>query len=369
MRRININYVQPGMELARNIYHSDGRILLRESVVLTDVFIYKLKEEGIFSLYINDDLSSSVDLVDIISEEARQQSIESIKQAYTSLERKSKINTQQVRAAIDRILEDILKNKDVLLNISDISAIDDYTMVHSVNVCIMSIMIGVNMMLGEKELRDLGIGAMLHDIGKASTDQYVVKKAVNLTPDEREEFQRHTEAGFEILRKYPGISLLSAHVAYQHHEFWDGTGYPRGMVGDKILNYARIVAVADTYDRLLDERYTQIPITTEQAIQVIRNRAGVHFDADIVSMLMSNIAVYPVGSIVELNQRFIAIVAKQNKDKPGSPIVRLIFDMDNESKLDETEIDLSTKKTIRITKTLKDWEIQDIFYQRQQQKE
>ena len=171
MRRININYVQPGMELARNIYHSDGRILLRESVVLTDVFIYKLKEEGIFSLYINDDLSSSVDLVDIISEEARQQSIESIKQAYTSLERKSKINTQQVRAAIDRILEDILKNKDVLLNISDISAIDDYTMVHSVNVCIMSIMIGVNMMLGEKELRDLGIGAMLHDIGKASTDQ------------------------------------------------------------------------------------------------------------------------------------------------------------------------------------------------------
>lgn len=358
-----MNYIRPGMELARNVYHADGRILLREGITISEVFINKLKEAGIYSLYIKDDLSGDVDIVDAISEEARRQSLDTIRDAYVSLEKKAKIDTQIIKATIDRILEEILSNRDVLLSICDISSIDDYTMVHSVNVCIMSVMIGVSMMLNEKDLRDLGIGALLHDIGKASIDQNVAHKPrIDLVDVEEDEFRRHTDTGFEILRRYQGISLLSAHVAFQHHENWDGSGFPRQLTGDRILNFARIVAVADTYDRLMDERYYKPPLSSEEAVDMIRSMAGKNLDPAVVEALMAHVAVYPTGSLVELNGIYLAIVIEQNNDKPGSPIVKMIFDKSIGQRLEEQVVDLSTKKTIRITKLLKEEEIQQIFY-------
>lgn len=358
-----MNYIRPGMELTRNIYHSDGRILLREGITISEIFMHKLIEAGVYSLYIKDDFSGDVDIVDAISEEARRQSMDTIRGAYVSLEKKAKIDTQVIKATIDRILEEILNNKDVLLSICDISSIDDYTMVHSVNVCIMSVMIGVSMLYKDKELRDLGIGALLHDIGKASIDQNVAHKPrLELMDVEEEEFRRHTDAGFEILRRYQGISLLSAHVAFQHHENWDGSGFPRQLSGDRILNYARIVAVADMYDRLMDERYYYPALSSEEAVDRIRSMAGKSMDPAVVEALMSHVAVYPTGALVELNGVYLAIVIQQNNEKPGSPIVKMLYDKSIGQKLDEQVVDLLTKKTIRITKLLKEEEIQQIFY-------
>lgn len=360
VRRLLTDKLMPGMIVARPIYNSDGRILLHSGIELDANYITRLSAMGIISVYVQDDLFGDVEIQDVVSEQTRIETMKTIKQNFSNLERKQRLNVHQVQGTVDRILDEVLQNANVLINLSDIRAFDDYTFGHSVNVCILSIITGISMGYQDTKLKELGIGALLHDIGKTMIDSSLLNKPGDLTHLEFQEVKCHTEYGFDILRQYNELSLLSAHIAFQHHERWDGQGYPRGLAAESIHEYARVVATVDVFDALMADRPYRPSYTLSQALHILKRMAGIYLDPSCVEALLVNIAVYPIGTIVVLNTGDIGIVMDVNREQPARPIVKIIYDMNQRRLAQPHEVDLSKMHNIAVAKTLTEEDIEKL---------
>lgn len=362
MRLVGIDEIKPDMELARNIYNADGRILLNSGVNLTQNYIIRLKNLGINSLYIKDEFSPEEDnYPDIISERSRIETMNTVKKSFYSLQTKRKLNVRVIQSTVNNLIDELLHNYDVLISLKDIRVFDDYTYAHSVNVCILSLITGITLSYNDLKLKELGVGALLHDIGKTKISKEVLNKPDDLTEAEYKEMQNHSQYGFDILRQYPEISLLSAHIAFQHHERLDGTGYPRKLPAKDIHEYAKIVAVADVYDSLMADRPYRPSYTVNQALSILKRSAGSHLDEKIINALAANIAVYPIGTLVELNTGSIGIVCDINREQPTRPIVRIIYDTKHKNNCPFLEVDLSKKNTILIVRELSSQQFKSMF--------
>lgn len=357
MRRISLQNLKPGMVVARAIFGSDGRILLHSGVILSNSYIQRLGELEIDSIYIRDEIFGDLQYRDVVSDETRSYTIRMVRENFNKLGKNHNLNIGAVKGTVGNIVDELLVNRNILFSLSDIRAFDDYTFAHSVNVCILSIMTGITMGYHHAQLNELGVGALLHDIGKMRVSLKVLNKPGELTRNEFSEIKQHPEFGFQILREYHDLSLLSVHVAYQHHERWDGQGYPRNLAGDKILEYARIAAVADVYDALLANRPYRPPYSINQSINILKRMSGIYLDPACVTALVANIAVYPIGTIVELNTGDTGIVVDTNREHPTRPIVKVVFNSRGQRITHEHEVDLSKLKTIMIVKTLNEDEI------------
>lgn len=347
MRKILLDYAREGMLLGRSIIDSEGHILLRAGVELDEYYINRLFELGIHYVYIRDEAFGETDEIeDVISEETRITTVKLVKKTFSHLQQDRKINTAALRRVVNNLLDEILDNSNVLLSITDISALNDFIFYHSVSVCTLSIMTGITLGYNDTRLRELGIGALLHDIGKSKIDPDIVKKEGSLNQEEAALLAMHPEHGFNIIRGHIELSLLSAHVAYQHHERWDGKDYPRALAGTDIHEYARIVAAANIYDELMAERPNRPPFEVNQAINLIKRMSGIYFDPRVVTAMISNIASYPAGSIVKLNTGDIGIVTHLNNDVPHRPIVRIVFDSNLHRLKHPHEIDLASMTTV-----------------------
>jgi len=284
MRRIRINELKNGMVVARTITDSDGRILLRSGIQLNEGYIDKLRNLGLNSVYIRDAFND-VEVHDVISDKTRLEAIRVIKDNFNALENQHKLNIRAVKTMVDQIIDELLADLTVLVNLNDIRAFDDYTFAHSVNVAVLSIMTGITLGYNNLQLKELGVGAILHDIGKTRIDKDILSKTGDLSKEEFDEVKRHTVYGFEILRHYPDVSLISAHIAFQHHERWDGNGYPRGLAREDILEYARIVSVCDVYDALLADRPYRASYTVTQALTILKRMGGIFWINDVLMPL------------------------------------------------------------------------------------
>lgn len=360
VRRVLIENLKPDMELARTIFNSDGRILLHAGMILTEHYIKRLANLSIASVYIKDHIFDEQDLHDIISEETRIATIKAVKESFAILEQDRRLNISLVKNLVSNILEELLSNPNVVINLSDIRVFDDYTFAHSVNVCVLSLLTGIVLGYNESRLKELGIGALLHDVGKTRINKDLLNKPDDLTREEFEEVKRHTEYGFEIIRQYPEVSILSAHIALQHHERWDGHGYPRGLAGENVHEYARIAAVADVYDALLADRPYRPSYSISQAITIIKRMSAIYFDERCVMAMVANIAVYPVGSFVQLNTGDYGVIIDVNKHSPTRPVIRVFSDKYGRRLSQVNEIDLSKLSTIMVFKILNQEEIEQL---------
>ncbi|CFX86134.1 HD domain [Syntrophomonas zehnderi OL-4] len=353
MRRINIEDLEAQMQVGRNIYNSEGRVLLSAGAILTESYIARLRELGIPSLYIREDnLPDVLEPPELISEQTRIETTKIVKDSFKQMETEHKINIRLVQTVVNNLIDELLSNQHLLLNMTDIRSYDDYTFGHSVNVCVLSIMTGITMRYHDSRLKELAIGALLHDIGKTKISKDILNKDDDLTREEYNEVKKHTEYGFDMLRRQDELSLFSAHIALQHHERWDGKGYPRGLAREDIHEYARIVAVADVYDALLADRPYRSAYTVNQALTIMKRMSGIQLDPRCLTALIANIAVYPIGSLVELNNGSIGIVVDVNKEAPTRPVVKIIFDPISRRIYHSHEIDLSKLSTIIIIRSL-----------------
>lgn len=361
MRKISVDDLKVNMIVARTIFSSDGRALLLAGVSLNETYIKRLENLGIQSIYIKDGLIDDIEIPELISDQTRLETIKIVKDNFRMLKNDRKLDTHAVQKSVDNIIDELFSNRFVLLHLSEIWTFDDYTFAHSLNVCILSIMTGITLGYNDTKLKEIGIGSLLHDIGKTKINEEILNKYDDLSNSEYDEIKKHAEYGFEILRKYDDISLLSAHIAFQHHERWDGQGYPRGLKGNDIHEYARLVAVADVYDALMAERPYRPPYSVNQAINIIKRMSGIHLDPICVSALISNIAIYPIGSILELSTGQIAVVVDVNRESLSRPIVKVVFGSNHKQLNNAHEIDLSKMSTILIKRSLNDKEITQII--------
>jgi putative nucleotidyltransferase with HDIG domain len=358
MRRIKLTLLEPGMKIARPVYAGDGRLLLASGLTLTEKFIERLAALGIGSLYIEDVLfPGKLNVRDVVSEKTRSESILLVKECFRNLEKEKNINTWAVRQTVNELADEIFSNRDILINYFDIRTYDDYTFDHSVNVTILSVLAGISLGYNRLDLRELATGALLHDIGKVSVDKKILNKKGKLTPEEFKQIQQHSLAGFEKLRSYYEITTLSSTISYQHHERIDGSGYPRGLKGEEIHEYARIVMVADVFDALTSDRPYRSAYTITEAFGIVKELEPT-FDSKSITAVLSNISPYPIGSIVMLNTGQIGQVVDTHKKDPAKPIVRIYFDRDLKYMEFPYEIDIyKSEFDLYIEKSLNDEEI------------
>lgn len=362
MRKIPLDYCREGMLLGRSIIDSEGVVLLRAGVELEEYYIKRLSELGLRYIYIHDNsLGETDEIEEVISEETRINTVKLVKKTFSRLQSDRKINTPALRQVVNRMLDEILDNSNVLLSMTDISVLDDFVFYHSVSVCTLSIMTGITLGFSESKLKELGIGALLHDIGKSKIDPEILKHEGDLSAEESALLAKHTELGFSIIRGHVDISLLSAHVAYQHHERWDGRGYPRQLAGTAIHEYARIVAAANMYDELMADRPNRPPYEVSQAINLIKQMSSVYFDPRIVTAMISNIAIFPAGTIIQLNTGDIGIVTHVNNESPHRPTVRIVVDSSLRRIKDPHEVDLAKMTTIIPVRSISERELNKLL--------
>lgn len=351
MRKIDVSDCEVGMILGKAIYFKGSTILLEAGAELTLSYITKLKKLGISEIYIEDDISKDIAVRDVINEETRLEAIEAVKNIMESYSFPDAPYSAEVIAIVDNIIFQILSLDDIVVNLMDIKTYDGYTFSHSVNVCILSIITGIKLKLSYIELQELGVGAILHDIGKVMIPSEILLKKSTLTDDEYETIKQHSIMGYNILKRIPYISEASASVALNHHERFDGKGYPNGLRKEEIHIYSRIVAIADIYDALSSDRIYRKKISTNMAIEYLTVIAAPSVDAEILSYFVQMIPQYPLGTEVVLNTGEKAIVFKLNKDLPSRPYIRIVFNADGTRKFAYDEIDLAEKTDYFIVST------------------
>lgn len=218
------------------------------------------------------------------------------------------IDTPTAREAVESCVDSILRSPDALLLLTNIKNKDDYTAQHSLNVSILTIALGRHMGLEQNQLVDLGMCALLHDVGKVLTPDEVLNKRGQLTDEEFEIMKRHTIYGRDILMSTSGTPMAALDVAHGHHEALDGSGYPRALTGDSLTLWTRAVAVTDTFDAVTSDRIYSTGRTSLDALRILNQGRGTRYDTNLVMKFVRAVGLFPPGSVVELSNGEIGVV-------------------------------------------------------------
>lgn len=352
MHKLHMNDVKPGMVLAKTIYTLNGRILLAQGMELSAPYIARLKAMGIPAVFITTGRVEDPDIPDLITDQVRMEAQYAVQQLFDGAGQNKRISIALAKKAVNSIVDELLGNRQVLVNVTDIRSASNFLFGHSVSVAVLSIMTGICLEYNELQLRDIGVGALLHDVGKTKLDKGLAEKHLDLTVEERERYRQHTALGFDILRSYQDLNLLSSHVAFQHHERLDGTGFPRGLADQEIHEFARIVAIADAYDLLTADRGEYMGLNTSGAVKQLLYQVDTHFDRDITRAFISNIAIYPIGTMVKLSSGETGVVVDNNRNAPLCPVILVLLNQNNKEAEIRSEIDLSKNSSVSIVSQL-----------------
>ncbi len=321
MRRILVRHVKQDMVLARPVYTGVGAVLLKSGTILNEEHINKIKKLKIRHIYIDDKISVNIFDTYVVRDELVADTRKLVSDLVSSFENGFDHIEREIFNEVQQIILEILNSKDILVSLQSMKDSSDYLYSHSVNVCIISTLLGKRLGYNKEQLTHLALGALLHDIGKSFIYNRYHKLKDNFNNKQKQIYKEHVTTGYEIIKELEHGSLLSANIALSHHENYDGSGFPFNKLGKDIHEYARIVAIANEYDNVKNEN---TDITNSDAIDLVSTKAYSKFDPDIVKIFISTIAPYPVGNFVKLSTGEIALVEKLNPNMPSRPIVRVI---------------------------------------------
>lgn len=394
MYRRAIDDVAPGMVVAQDVTDADGHVLLRAGVTLSAHYIDGLRRHGLPAVMIRDGLADDVPPRDIISVALRQSVRTHLATVFESAVRVGSDGSDHpsdVEEAVTRLgaqplelddaalaaMDQLYSNVEQLLSevldphaeagLESLKSFSDYTYQHSVDVAAVAALLGQRAGLRYVELRELALGCLLHDIGKRYIDLAIIDKPDRLTPEERVEIEKHPRLGFELVRRMPVGSILPAHVALQHHERQDGTGYPRNLEGSnrivrstaqrldgrRILLIAEIAAVADVYSALTSHRPYREALRHDVAADIIAGMSHHHLNAEIVDRFLRTFPRYPVGHWIGIDagphRGYRGVVTAVPARDPRRPTIRLLLDEHGSSLVSPFEVDLQGDETIAVS--------------------
>lgn len=359
MRKVQIGMVQPGDRLAKTIFQDNGSVLLGAGVEMNDRFINRLENLGYDSVFIEDKDTEDIMPEDSIRDETRKKAAEAVSATMNAFKEpalKGRTIAPDIgrtfRSVFGSIMQDLASRPNMAVNLTSIHSADAYLFQHSVNVAVLSGVIGIAKGFNRNQLEDLGIGALLFDIGMTKLPQPLLATKGPLSDNERKIVQSHSMEGFDILRKYHDISLLSAHCALQHHERYDGSGYPRGLKNDDIHMFAQIVGLADVYDALTSPRPYRKRYTPTEAIEFLFAAGNTYFDFELIKLFCRHISIYPVATTLLLSSGQTAVVTANNELALHRPRVRIIREADGSHTAAPTEIELKDDMYLTIVKEL-----------------
>lgn len=333
MRYISTAYLQEDMVLGRPIYGSKFEVILAEGLTLGTPHIRRINDLGYAGVYIKDEISQDADIRDVVPPQLRIATIRAAKELLSEAEQNAgqrltrRVNVATQQKIVMPIIEAIIDNRRRVVDLIDLKPFEDYNYYHAANVVILSILLGVEMGISGNELYELGMAALLHDVGNIFIPKNILQKPGKLTQEEYDVIKQHTEMGFQYLRDNYEISIEACIGALQHHENYDGTGYPGRLKKKKISIYGRIIAVTDVFDALVSRRPFRAPMFPPEAMEFIERNTGTMFDPDVVRELHRVISLYPTGTCVELSSGVRCLVVQNYVGSPARPRLRLLNTM------------------------------------------
>ncbi|TLX61983.1 HD-GYP domain-containing protein [Stutzerimonas nosocomialis] len=240
------------------------------------------------------------------------------------------IDTSACQAAVRRNLESLLRNESAMLWLTRLKDQDVYTSLHCLSVSIMAMGFGNHLQLSDAELELLGLGGLLHDVGKVRIDPDVLNKPGKLTAEEFAHVKLHPVFGYEALKGQADIPVAAAQAAYGHHERLDGKGYPQGVAERQIPFMTRIITIVDAFDAITSHRSYDKPRPVQVAFDILREGSGTQFDSKLVRDFIQWLGVFPVGTLVELHTGEVALVLEKHDRLQLRPRVVVLRDADKQ---------------------------------------
>lgn len=335
MRFVPADGLVEGMIIGKSLYDHNHNLLLREGCTIYAGYVERIKQLGYQGVYVDDELGADIDIHDVINDEIRLKMIKTIKEVCITtpikqnptkaeknlFDKKMKMTKQLITS----IVEQVLDNKDAMVNLIDLKFYDDYTFFHSVNVAVLSLVVGTELGMNKEELFNLGLGAVLHDMGKVFVEKEVVQKQGKLTESEYESIKKHSEFGYKFLKETYQIPISSYLGVLQHHEKYDGSGYPNGLNSNNISLIGRIICIADVYDALISNRPYRAALLPSEAMEYVMANGGIMFDINLTRIFARKVAPFPVGTYVRLSNGMVGIVFNNHEDACMRPVVKIVL--------------------------------------------
>ncbi|EGO65786.1 HD-GYP domain-containing protein [Acetonema longum] len=330
MRRILIENAIPGLKLVQPVFGTDGQTILSAGTEITEFHIKRL-QEIVRHIYVEEAGTEVIEDTDRSAQDVRFNVLLEAYNIVNGISVGKHVDIFKEKEQVLVLLDELCQRKDIQPVFIALRNYNDYLFEHSINVFFISMLIAIDMEFDRSRLRELGVGSLLHDTGMLQIPAAIVNKPGKLTIEETREVKKHTELGYELLRQNPDISLMAANCAWQHHERFDGSGYPRGLREKEIHEFARIVAVADVYTAMTAKTPYRKAIPVYDTVALIAKTAGVYFDHEIVTHFMKKVVAFPLGANVRLNNRQIGVVIDHLDEAKTKPVVRLTLDENNQT--------------------------------------
>jgi len=348
MRKILLDSIRGHEMLARDILSSSGIVIMSKGTIVKKDYVKRLVELDIDCIYIEDELSEGVDEqnnIELIIKDQCQDIVKEIIEKY-SFQGYGELN--EIQDVAEGIISDIIKQPEVMFNISGVRKKSESTYSHSINVCALSVLLALRMKLSKPKVRDIAVGSLLHDIGYTSmTFNYLNSIYNECSEVEQKELMKHVVYGYSSIIKEDWLTLASKDIILCHHERLDSSGYPFHKKADKIKLGSKIVAICDEFDSKV-YGYLVPKMKVHDTINYIISQAGIKFDFDIVKCFIEAVAAYPNGTAVITNEGEKGIVLRQNMQCPTRPVLHMIKDSRGKRYTSWVEKDLKKELTLFI---------------------
>ena len=243
-----------------------------------------------------------------------------------------------VRDAIVEMTDSMFRNPDAMLTLSQLKDRDEYTFMHSVNVGVFMISFCQSVGMCGDDIIEVGTGAILHDIGKMRVPREVLNKPGRLTDAEFALIREHVALGEQSLADSPDISRIALDVVGQHHERMDGTGYANGASGEGITTHGRMAAIVDVYDAITSDRCYHKGMTAHTALKKMMEWSTTHFDPGLFQQFVKSVGIYPIGTLVRMENHLLGVVLEPNREEPLYPVVAVVFDTVSRKRLSPVRV-------------------------------
>lgn len=377
MRKVPVEELKPGMIYDQPIYVDQSNILVAANTAISENDIKKLMTWGVSEIETQGKLVGDQTEGDSpIENQARiigeynnllkkrknligihQKARKAVEEAYNAVRSDESFELTDIENSVVEIISLLNENSNVFLFLYGLDEGKDYLVTHSVNVTFYAIIMGLALKYPMDSLKELGVGTMLIDAGMLKMPVYIIHKQSNLTDQEYQQIKTHPLHGYKVLRQLGNLNERIANVTLQHHEQFDGKGYPRGLKGNEISEFARIAAIADSYEAQISKRSYRQKVYFYHAMRNLLSSGVNRFDPVILRVFLSRMSVYPIGSIVELNDNSVGIIIGSIPEKPLRPIIKLIFD-ENKNRVEGTSIvNLLDQANLYIVRALDEEEV------------
>ncbi len=344
MRLIEVEGLKPGMIVSKPVYNSENICLVSSDVQLCEIVINRLKALKCGKIWVNDE---SDYITDFLSYDLKLKAVNVIKSIFTDYETKNNTESEKInefKNVVENFVDELIKNRQCVIQLCNLRDLNFSIYEHSVDVARVCVSIGINMNLTKIQLVNLCESAMLHDIGKVQILSNIHKKSSLFTKEDILQNKKHPLLGYLMVKNMKAFSYKVYIPIIQHHELYNGKGYPFGINGNKINLFARIIRIGDLYSNLCSGTTNTRLYFKSNVLEFFSEGSSSQFDPEILKVFLSFVPVYDIGRIVKLSTGEKAIVVKNNPNALARPIVRVII----EDKIIGKEINLYANLNIGI---------------------